>query len=109
MTDLADLSRARRRHADDVRGDGDNGGREYSAASPTQSTRRLVRRTCRDCERACKPQAAKHPECKTCMDDAAECGKACVADKAPDGKSPLNRTSTTAKPVYTVPRTPRTR
>jgi Cys-rich four helix bundle protein (predicted Tat secretion target) len=38
--------------------------------------------TCRDCERACKPQAAKHPECKACMDDAAECAKACDAYKA---------------------------
>lgn len=38
--------------------------------------------TCRDCERACKPQAAKHPECKACMDDAAKCAKACDAYKA---------------------------
>ena len=38
--------------------------------------------TCRDCERACKPQATTHPECKACMDDAAECAKACDAYKA---------------------------
>lgn len=38
--------------------------------------------TCRDCERACKSQAATHPECKACMDDAAECAKACDAYKA---------------------------
>lgn len=38
--------------------------------------------TCRDCETACKPQAATHPECKTCMDDAAACAKACDAYKA---------------------------
>jgi Cys-rich four helix bundle protein (predicted Tat secretion target) len=38
--------------------------------------------TCRDCERACKPQAAKHAECKACMDDAAACAKACDAYKA---------------------------
>ena len=42
----------------------------------------LCAETCRDCERACKPQAAKHPECKACMDDAAECAKACEAYKA---------------------------
>jgi Cys-rich four helix bundle protein (predicted Tat secretion target) len=38
--------------------------------------------TCRDCERACRPQAAKHPECKACMDDAGECAKACDVYKA---------------------------
>lgn len=38
--------------------------------------------TCRDCETACKPQAATHPECKTCMDDATACAKACDAYKA---------------------------
>lgn len=38
--------------------------------------------TCRECERACKPQAAKYPECKACMDDAAACAKACDAYKA---------------------------
>jgi len=37
--------------------------------------------TCRDCERACKSPAATHPECKACMDDAAECAKACDAYK----------------------------
>ena len=38
--------------------------------------------TCRDCERACKSQAATHPECKACMDDATACAKACDAYKA---------------------------
>lgn len=38
--------------------------------------------TCRDCERACKPQANAHPDCKACMDDAAACAKACDAYKA---------------------------
>jgi Cys-rich four helix bundle protein (predicted Tat secretion target) len=42
----------------------------------------LCAETCRDCEGACKPQAAKHAECKACMDDAAECAKACEAYKA---------------------------
>lgn len=42
----------------------------------------LCAETCRDCERSCKPQAAKHAECKACMDDAAECAKACDAYKA---------------------------
>ncbi|MBX9854861.1 MAG: hypothetical protein K2Y26_05020 [Gemmatimonadaceae bacterium] len=36
--------------------------------------------TCRDCERACRPLAA-HAECKACMDDAADCARACEAYK----------------------------
>lgn len=38
--------------------------------------------TCRDCEIACKPQAAAHLECKACMDDASACAKACDAYRA---------------------------
>ena len=42
----------------------------------------LCAETCRDCERACKPQATTHAECKACMDDAGACAKACDAYKA---------------------------
>ena len=34
--------------------------------------------TCRDCEKACRPNVAM-AECKACMDDAVKCAKACDA------------------------------
>ena len=38
----------------------------------------LCEDTCRDCERACRPNASM-AECKTCADDAAKCARACEA------------------------------
>lgn len=34
--------------------------------------------TCRDCERACQPNASM-AECRACMEDAAKCARACDA------------------------------
>jgi Cys-rich four helix bundle protein (predicted Tat secretion target) len=50
-----------------------------NASPPTRlkALAALCADTCRDCARACEPQAARHAECKTCMDDAAACAQAC--------------------------------
>ena len=34
-------------------------------------------KVCRDCEKACKPHADKHPPCKACMDACAKCASEC--------------------------------
>lgn len=34
---------------------------------------------CKDCQKACRPHAAKHAECKSCMESCAECIKQCEA------------------------------
>ena len=50
-----------------------------NASPPTRliALAALCADTCRDCARACEPQAARHQECKACMEDANACAEAC--------------------------------
>ena len=52
--------------------------RNTAPAARLKAMAALCADTCRDCERACRPNASM-AECKTCADDAAKCARACDA------------------------------
>lgn len=49
-------------------------------ASPlVGSMAKVALAACKECQKACRPHAAKHVECKACMESCAECIKQCEA------------------------------